>query len=334
MIQLHQTVSTTLHPECIRVNSPICVFDPYDNVKEDDENLTEINVKQGGWMACSGLFRQACTKHNWHLRTFALETALVMLKPVTTQEQLGLLKELHRNHLDTCTGSYDALKATYSNKPDTLALLDLVTKDKPFPLNTYEDLDQTKYRIFSLALSYIGGSKVSLDNLILSLHAQAEKKSQAEIKAIENGEILGIIAEITKSLALENSEHETNLLCQVQFLHLKHESQPIFSPSGLFFWEAAEYRYTSSGQIALTTKAWLDSTTEDDIACQIELMTKQYEEDCTRTRLNKKKVGASEFGAACVTPERESGNTIWVMKNEQGEIVELLIHFDLDFDDE
>ena len=331
MIQLHQTESTKLHPELIQVQSPLCVFDPYDDTQEDINAVTEINVKHGEWMAYSGLYRDEHSKLKWRLRTFALETALEIMKFVINPTDLDFYKQLSRSHIEFSGSKFSNLEKIYANNTAVQSLLDLVTKAKSFPIGAHEDLDSIKYRIFAKALNYVADHPLSMEYLVLELTAQTEGKSQEEIEAIQHKEIQAIIEDLSQKLKVEVDEAQDHFLCNVQYLHLKHKSQPIFSPTEFTTWETEQDHYTSSGQVALATKAWLGNN-HDDLVRQVERLTKEYIDDGARSPINKKKVGASEFGAACVTPERESTNTVWVMKNDHGEVVEVLLHFDLDWE--
>lgn len=328
MIQLHQTESTMLHPESIHVQSPLCIFDPYDDTQEDINAVTEINVKHGEWMTYSGLYRDKHSKQQWMLRIYALETALKMMNLVTKPKDLDFYKKMSCAHTEYSGSKFSDLEKIHANNTVMLNLLDLVAKGQPFPVSAQEDLDLIKYRIFAKALNYVADHPLKTEYLIFELTAQAQGKSQEEIEAYQLNEIQAVIEDLNKKLKVEIDEAQNHYLCNVQYLHLKHKSWPIFSPLHFVSWETAQDHYTSSGQVALATKAWLENN-HDDLACQIERLTKEYIEDGTRSPLNKKKVGASEFGAACVTPERESSNSVYVMRNDAGEIVELLIHFDL-----
>jgi hypothetical protein len=46
-------------------------------------------------------------------------------------------------------------------------------------------------------------------------------------------------------------------------------------------------------------------------------------------RVNMSMVGGFEHGINCMTPIRDSFGDIWVIRNDNSEIVEVLIHFDL-----
>lgn len=318
MINRHKTIFQNVADARIIVDSPLCVIDPYDLSEDNkDGEATKIDVKEGEWQLFYGLFRDKYDEDQLQLRVCSQRLALEIMKPCKEDHAFFNLVEKGR------------FSATLPFDADAM---DAMAKRATFGYQHVLKLDDAlKTKLLRHALSSIFDSRVYSRTSLKVLEAQIRQLPAAEIEPLNAEMINAIISHLENELKIDLDE-DVPVSSKVQFIHLKHKDHPIFSPVDFTSWESVGDHYTSSGQVALVPQSWLDSVELSGAVAQIEKLTKQYrpdDENTMRNPMNIKKAGAESYGAACITPERESGNYLYGIRNDAGELVELLIHFDL-----
>lgn len=273
------------------------VFDPY-----DIENTLFLiqNVKDGNWFGQSALFVESIDGFNLNVRYLETQLAITAYERNIDND---IIKRVHAfiggNDWYFCTYSEAKAKLAECMGKDADELLSIVDDVvNGFEIKFEDDIDQVKHHTLRGAINELRHPWFDVEN-----HKQMLSEYHEEIHNPAFG--------------------------KVQYIHLKHADLSEFTPHESKEWVLLGDIDSSSGKLAIFDSSVVVNLDQQaqTLLDQAEKLCVEYNEELRRNPVNVRKIGSDAVGMATVTPNREHYNEVYAI-SQDGEIVEILIHFD------
>lgn len=317
----------------IQLQTDLVVLDPF----YDDYQTHINNVKHGEWIGETAYFSDKSNKRSLLVRAEVWKCAQLLANRVNTNAEYKSLVETFKGQFGRNQTVQQAQKQHLDNP--------LVSDCFNIVIDHLEPLRDE----FTVV-----GSIISADlqmNMIFhdAIHALKAEHSQEEEDVLK-GVMTEIVGEADATATLEAQFKDKTLPeailrfkseedkrrkdlkdgfpRSVQYMRMKHSDQAEFTALDSDQWEKYGVFENGSGQLGIIALDHLEMTTEKELQLTLTKIANDIQL-IEGERVNMSMVGAFEHGMNCMTPMREVYGDVWVCRNNNGEVIEILIHFDL-----
>lgn len=319
----------------IQLQADLVVLDPYDSDYQTHIN----NVKHGAWIGESAYFTDGFNKHTLLVSAEVWKCAQLLANRANTNAEYKSLVETFKRQF----GRKETIQQALDHHLDNPLVSDCfkIVADHLEPLRneltvvgSIIDFDLQMNMIFhdavhALKSEHSQEEEDSFKRILACVHAESEIEIE---NTVQDQFISKILPDAINHFKSKEDKYrktiEQRFPRSVQYMRMKHSDQAEFTALDSDQWENHGVFENGSGQLGIIALDHLETTTEkelqmtlSEIANDIQLIDGE--------RVNMSMVGGFEHGMNCMTPLREAFGDVWVIRNDNSEIVEVLIHFDL-----
>lgn len=319
----------------IQLQADLVVLDPYDSDYQTHIN----NVKHGAWIGESAYFSDDFSKRSLLVSAEVYKCAQLLANRANTNDEYKSLVEIFKRQF----GRKETIQQAQTHHLDNHLVSDCfkIVADYLEPLrneltvsDSVIDFDNQMNMIFHDAVHALKGEhSQEEEDWFKRLLVNVSAKSEAEAEEVIQQQFLNkILPEAIERFKVQEDKNriaiEDRFPRSVQYVRMKHSDQAEYTALDSTLWENHGAFENGSGQLGIIALDHLETTTEkelqmtlSEIANDIQLIDGE--------RVNMSMVGAYEHGMNCMTPLREAFGDVWVIRNANAEIIEVMIHFDL-----
>lgn len=320
----------------IQVDSPLRVIDPF-----EIENICSVDAKHGKWKLESALFVEKNNKFSTLLKLWYVSCAHAILEQLeSSPEHISLVKAI-RAH-ESQSKSIQQLTIANESNPIVIKAIKIVTEflkshaDDIKRYSSYYTQDSTAVMVLEQAVRQLG--YFHSENSIMHDYQIAEYLKQPMDDDKINDKYITVIKplnlkDLSKKVKLRQSILDDNFPRSVQYMRMKHADQASFTALDSESWELISECETSSGELAIILESYANKISKESIQITTSFACNNSE-TIDDEFVNVTPVGMFTEGMSCKTLYREHCLDVWVIRNSENEIVELMIHFDLTTDEE
>jgi len=318
----------------IAINSPIAILDPFD---ESFENMSVIDdIKHGAWESQTAMFCDSFGIQVLQNRLHVYKCALLLAERACTDLDYIALVETFKGKYGRNSTLQDVLN-THVNNPLISDCVQIVV-DYLNALRV-EIMSNGHSNDFDLYMSMVFHDAVHCMAIEYSQEEQdftrkimqsvgMEHDAAALARSFESKDLPTAKASFEAKIMKAQSALDERYPRAVQYMRIKHVTQADYTPLDSNNWQKKAEFNNDSGQLSILDTNYISVSSVNNLQAEMSQLANDIQL-VDGERVNLKMVGSFKHGMNCMTPIRDNCGDIWVIRNDQNEIVEIMVHFDL-----